>query len=212
MATNQSCTLALENDLRGQGARLVAGIDEAGRGPLAGPVYAAAVILPDDFTHSVLTDSKKLNAKKRDALYKELTARGDTMISSGIAEVAEIDSVNILKATHLAMERAASGLPKKPDIVLIDGLEVRGFPLPQQAVVGGDALSLSIAAASIVAKVERDRFMIAQAKLYPEYGFEKHKGYGTKIHMEALKAHGPCPLHRRSFAPVARHLPNQEEK
>ena len=197
------CTLDLENALRAEGKAHVAGVDEAGRGPLAGPVFAAAVYLPVGFEHSVLNDSKKLTALRRDAIYDELVANPDVIISSARASVEEIETLNILRATHLAMKRAVLALAMAPDIALIDGLEVRGFPFPQKAVVGGDGLSLSIAAASIVAKVERDRYMIEKAKKYPGYGFEKHKGYGTRQHMEALRSQGPCPLHRRTFAPVA---------
>ena len=197
------CSLDLENALRAEGNSHVAGIDEAGRGPLAGPVFAAAVYLPDDFSHPVLNDSKKLTSVRREAIYEELVERSDIIISSDRSSVEEIETLNILQATHLAMKRAALALERAPDVVLIDGLEVKGFPFPQQAVVGGDGLSLSIAAASVVAKVERDRYMIEQGNKYPEYGFEKHKGYGTRMHMDALKEHGPCPLHRKTFAPIA---------
>jgi ribonuclease HII len=198
-----SCTLDLENSLRAKGKSRVAGVDEAGRGPLAGPVYAAAVFLPIDFSHPFLNDSKKLSVARRESIYEELVENADVIISSARASVKEIETLNILQATHLAMKRAVLALVDAPDIALIDGLKVRGFPFPQQAVVGGDGLSLSIAAASIVAKVERDRYMIAQSKKFPEYGFEKHKGYGTRQHMEALRSHGPCPLHRKTFAPIA---------
>ena len=186
-----------------QGYQYVAGIDEAGRGPLAGPVSAAAVILPEAFSHDLLNDSKKLGEKRREALYEELTQRADIRWAISHGEVDEIDSLNILKSTHAAMLRAAEGLDPRPDFCLIDGLDVPGFALPSEGVVKGDSKSFSIAAASILAKVSRDRLMLKYAALYPEYGFERHKGYGTKHHLEALRKHGPCPIHRKSFAPVA---------
>lgn len=186
-----------------QGYKYVAGIDEAGRGPLAGPVSAAAVILPEAFSHDLLNDSKKLGEKRREALYEELTQRADIRWAISHGEVDEIDSLNILKSTHSAMLRAAEGLDPRPDFCLIDGLDVPGFALPSEGIVKGDSKSFSIAAASILAKVSRDRLMLKYAALYPEYGFERHKGYGTKQHLEALRKHGPCPIHRKSFAPVA---------
>ena len=186
-----------------QGYQYVAGIDEAGRGPLAGPVSAAAVILPEAFSHDLLNDSKKLGEKRREALYEELTQRADIRWAISHGEVDEIDSLNILKSTHAAMLRAAEGLDPRPDFCLIDGLDVPGFALPSEGIVKGDSKSFSIAAASILAKVSRDRRMLQYAALYPEYGFERHKGYGTKLHLEALRKHGPCPIHRKSFAPVA---------
>lgn len=192
--------IAMQND----GFHRIAGIDEAGRGPLAGPVSAAAVILPDGFCHDVLNDSKKLTEKRREALYEELTGSDDVVWALAYADAEEIDAVNILQATHAAMARAARSLSTAPDFCLIDGLPVPGFPIASQGLVKGDGKSLSIAAASIIAKVSRDRLMLEYAAKYPEYGFERHKGYGTKLHLEALHAHGPCPIHRRSFAPVAR--------
>lgn len=186
-----------------QGYQYIAGIDEAGRGPLAGPVSAAAVILPEAFSHDLLNDSKKIGEKRREALYEELTQRTDIRWAISHGEVDEIDSLNILKSTHAAMLRAAEGLDPRPDFCLIDGLDVPGFALPSEGIVKGDSKSFSIAAASILAKVSRDRLMLKYAALYPEYGFERHKGYGTKQHLEALRKHGPCPIHRKSFAPVA---------
>lgn len=196
-------TLDHENKLRVDGFRVVAGIDEAGRGPLAGPVCVAAVVLPDAFTHPVLNDSKQLSEVKRERLYDEIT--NDVRIRWHCVSVAvdEIDRVNILQATWQGMRRAALALDPLPDAALIDGRPVKQFPLHQVALVKGDSLSYSIAAASIIAKVTRDRFMIALGRQYPEYGFEIHKGYPTPAHLVALKAHGPCPHHRRSFAPVA---------
>ena len=184
----------------------VAGIDEAGRGPLAGPVSAAAAILPSGFSHDLLDDSKKFTAKRREALYDELTSNNDIIWAHSYADVEEISEINILKATHAAMARAAESLTTKPDFCLIDGLTVPQFPIASMGIVKGDGKSLSIAAASIIAKVKRDRLMIEYAETYPEYGFEKHKGYGTKLHMEALREHGPCPIHRKTFAPVAQLL------
>lgn len=194
-------SLFFENEKNREGFRSVAGIDEAGRGPLAGPVSAAAVILPDGFSHPLLDDSKKLTEQRRQSLYDELTNREDVTWALSLGEVDEIDAINILKSTHAAMARAA--LEIKPDFCLIDGLPVPGFPIPSMAMVKGDSKSYSIAAASIIAKVTRDRLMVEYAEEYPEYGFEKHKGYGTKQHLEALRKHGPCPIHRKSFAPVA---------
>lgn len=196
-------TLDHENTLRASGFRIVAGIDEAGRGPLAGPVCVAAVVLPDDYTHPVLNDSKQLTEAKRERLYDEIT--GDSRIRWHCAsiEVEETDRINILQATWLGMRRSALALDPRPDAVLIDGKPVKQYPLHQVALVKGDSLSFSIAAASIIAKVTRDRIMIAMAHQHPEYGFEIHKGYPTPAHLAALRKHGPCPHHRRSFAPVA---------
>ena len=191
-----------EREMRKRGYSCVAGVDEAGRGPLAGPVSVAAVILPDSFKHKRLTDSKQLDEDARETIYEELTQREGVCWHVVLVEVDEIDRINILQATYLGMRRAVAGLTQQPEAVLIDGLPVPGFPLPQEALVKGDARSFSIAAASVIAKVTRDRFMRAAAALHPQYGFERHKGYGTPEHMEALRQHGPCPLHRRSFSPV----------
>jgi ribonuclease HII len=198
--------LSREQERWEQGEIFVVGVDEAGRGPLAGPVSAGAVILPEDFTHELLNDSKKLSEKKRDLLFEELIQREDVQCSHAYAEVEEIDEKNILRATHAAMARAVDALKVAVDYVLIDGLPVANFPYPSEGIVKGDGKSLSIAAASIIAKVSRDRKMLELAQLYPEYGFEKHKGYGTKQHLAALEKHGPCSIHRRSFAPVSRLL------
>ena len=189
---------------RAAGCRVIAGVDEAGRGPLAGPVVAGAVVLPEDFANEWLDDSKKLTEARRERLYEELTQDGRVRFASGWAGVEEIDRLNILRATHLAMRRAVAALGDPgPDMVLIDGLPVREFGWPQQAVVKGDTLSLSIAAASIIAKVERDRLMLALDKEFPDYQFARHKGYGTAVHLAALQHYGPSPHHRRSFQPVA---------
>jgi len=196
-------TLDHENVLRASGFRVVAGVDEAGRGPLAGPVCVAAVILPDDFTHPVLNDSKQLSEAKRERLYDEITNDARIRWHCVSVAVAEIDRINILQATWQGMRCAALALDPRPDAVLIDGKPVKSYPLHQVALVKGDSLSYSIAAASIIAKVTRDRIMVAMAGEHPEYGFEIHKGYPTPAHLAALKKHGPCPHHRHSFAPVA---------
>ena len=196
------CTL--ERELQVKGYRLVAGIDEAGRGPLAGPVSVAAVILPQGFRHPVLTDSKKLTEKKREEIYEEITGDPEITWHSVLIDAKTIDEINILQATWRGMAMAFTGLAKQADIALIDGKPVGNFPGEHKAVVKGDSLSLSIAAASIIAKVKRDHLMIEYAGKYPEYHFERHKGYGTKLHLEALEKHGPCEIHRMSFAPVAK--------
>ena len=198
--------LSHERILRGEGFLVIAGIDEAGRGPLAGPVAAGAVVLPDHFTHAVLNDSKQLSEKRREELYREISGDGRIFFASYQVDAEEIDAVNILQATWRAMGRAWDAITVRPDIALIDGRPVRGFPGEHRALVKGDSLSLSIAAARIIAKVERDRRMLEYAEQYPEYGFEQHKGYGTAKHLAALEKYGPCPIHRRSFAQVARLL------
>ncbi|MEM9480635.1 MAG: ribonuclease HII [Verrucomicrobiota bacterium] len=199
------CDFTYENQCFSEGQWPVAGVDEAGRGPLAGPVVAGAVILPREGDFSCFDDSKKLTEKRREAAFERISNGewADLKWSVGIADVAEIETLNILRATHLAMQRAVEGLSAKPAISLIDGKRAQYFPLPQISIIKGDSLSLSIAAASIVAKVTRDRLMKEAASEYPEYGFEKHKGYGTREHLENLKAHGPCPIHRKTFEPVA---------
>jgi ribonuclease HII len=181
----------------------VAGVDEVGRGPLAGPVTAAAVVLPPDFDHPLLNDSKVLSEPQREAIYAELIADGRLLTSCASASVEEIDRLNILRASHLAMERAVQGLARRPDICIIDGLPVPRFPWRHEAVVNGDGLSFSIAAASVIAKVERDRLMRTLHDAFPQYGFDTNKGYATPFHLEKLRQYGPCPLHRRSFEPVA---------
>jgi ribonuclease HII len=197
-----ACGFVHERKLRASGCTLVAGIDEAGRGPLAGPVVAAAVILPERFRHAKLNDSKQLTELQRERIYAELTVRTEVHWAVAVVEVEDIDRINILRATHEAMRRAVSALARVPDHVLIDGLPVRPFPIPQTALVGGDGLSFSIAAASVFAKVTRDRIMVAMDAVHPKYGFAQHKGYGTALHLDRLRAHGPCPIHRRSFLPV----------
>ena len=198
-----ACDFSRERALRARGFLLVAGVDEAGRGPLAGPVVAAAVILPDDFTLAGLTDSKKVSPAKREKIYAILTTTAEILWAVAEATVEEIDRLNILRATHLAMARAIEALPRRPDHALVDGLPVRGLPVGHTALVEGDSLSLSIAAASIIAKVTRDRLMAELDAQHPQYGFARHKGYGVRDHLEALRKHGPCPTHRRTFQPVA---------
>jgi ribonuclease HII len=195
--------LAFESALRARGLRWIAGVDEAGRGPLAGPVSAAAVILPPGFSCPGLDDSKKTSAARRETLYQLLTENPDVIWAVAMAGCEEIDRLNILRATHLAMRRAVEALNPSPDHCLIDGLPVRDFPFPHDAIVKGDGLSLSIAAASIIAKVTRDRMMREIDREFPQFGFARHQGYGTKAHLEALRIHGPCRHHRRSFQPVA---------
>lgn len=202
-----------EQDAWAQGARRIAGVDEAGRGPLAGPVVAAAVVFQRDFLEAEaggalrgLTDSKKLPARRREFFHALLTASPEVDVGIGSASVGEIDSLNILRATHLAMARAIGELARPPDLALVDGLPVKGLSVPHRAIVGGDAASLSIAAASVVAKVTRDRWLTELAAQYPDYGFERHKGYGTRAHLDALRRYGPCPAHRQSFAPVAQRV------
>lgn len=183
----------------------IAGVDEAGRGPLAGPVCAAAVILGDGFDGTGLADSKQLSAARRDALAVRIRT-GAQAWAVAWATVGEIDELNILQATLLAMRRAVQGLRLKPVKVLVDGNRLPELDVLAEAVVGGDAIVPAISAASIVAKVHRDRWCAEQHALYPQYGFDAHKGYGTAEHLAALRTHGPCPLHRRSFAPVAASL------
>ncbi len=194
--------LQFERPLWAQGVRRVAGVDEAGRGCLAGPVVAAAVVLSPDGVIAEVDDSKKLSRTQREVLYEEIAAKA-IAVGIGQVEAAEIDRLNILQASLKAMRLALENLPTSPDRVLIDGHLPARSSYPEQAIVDGDARSLSIAAASIVAKVHRDRLMCECDSHYPEYGFAAHKGYGSAAHLAALDAHGPCPLHRRSFSPVA---------
>lgn len=181
-----------------EGYNIICGVDEAGRGPLAGPVFACAIIMKEDFIIPEVNDSKKLTEKKREALY-DLILENAVAYSVALVDEKEIDEINILNATMKAMEMAINGLKVKPDLALIDGNQNRGITTNNRTVVKGDAKSYNIAAASIIAKVSRDRFIIKMDELYPEYGFKKHKGYGTKEHMDAIRKYGPCEIHRRSF-------------
>ena len=190
--------------LRAEGViQVIAGVDEAGRGPLAGPVVAAAVILPLKFRHRHLDDSKRLSPEVRAAIYQELVLHAAVVWACAAVEPREIDRINILRATHSAMRQAVGALSCQPDHVLIDGLPVHPFPLPHTALIDGDTISLSIAAASVIAKVTRDRLMEAHDAQYPGYGFARHKGYATSDHLAILARDGPCPIHRFSFEPVA---------
>jgi len=201
--------LTFERQFWSRGFQRVAGVDEAGRGPLAGPVVAAAVVFSREFAEceefgllNGLTDSKKLSPGRREAFFSILERSVHVDIGVGVADVDEIDRLNILGATHVAMHRAVARLPSSPDYVLVDGRDVPGFPCGSTSIVGGDGRSLSIAAASVAAKVVRDRRMQELDQLYPQYRFAAHKGYGTSAHMQALFEYGPCPEHRRSFRPV----------
>lgn len=192
-----------------EGHRILAGIDEVGRGPLAGPVVAAAVSLPQEFLErsadgvlAGLTDSKQLTAARRESYFRLLIGETPMVYGLGRAEVEEIDALNILRATHLAMARAVAAMNTHTDLLLVDGRPVPGLPFPSRSIVKGDAQSLLIAAASVIAKVTRDREMDEWDRRYPGYGFGRHKGYGTAAHLAALARMGPSPVHRRSFAPV----------
>ena len=187
-----------ESNFKTDNIKIICGVDEAGRGPLMGPVVAAACILPDGLVIDGLNDSKKLSEKKREALYN-IIIENAIAYSVASASVEEIEEINILNAAMLAMKRAIDGLSVKADFALIDGNCSRGFTIPTKTVVGGDAKVPSIAAASILAKVTRDRLCYEYDKEYPQYGFGKHKGYGTKAHIDAIKAYGPCPIHRPGF-------------
>lgn len=189
---------SIENEYREKGFNIICGVDEAGRGPLAGPVYAAAVILPSDCVIEGLNDSKKLTEKKREALFDEVK---DKALAYGIASAdeKEIDEINILNATFLAMKRAINSLSVKPDLALIDGNQKPHTDIEEVTVIKGDAKSMSIAAASVLAKVSRDRFMLEMAEKYPQYEFARHKGYGTKLHYEKIAQYGVCDIHRRTF-------------
>ncbi len=187
-----------ENEARSQGIVLVAGMDEAGRGPLAGPVVAAAVILDPENPVYGVDDSKKLSPKKRAALKDEIEEKAIS-VGVGIVDVETIDSINILEATKLAMKKAVEALDPQPQLLLIDAVQLKDISVQQRSIIKGDALSVSIAAASIIAKETRDEMLKAYDELYPEYGFASHKGYGTKQHMDAIRNLGPLPIHRKTF-------------
>ena len=189
---------AMETRLHEEGYRLICGVDEAGRGPLAGPVYAAAVILPENAAIEGLNDSKKLTERKREELFDVIR---ETAVDFGVASASqeEIDDINILNAVYLAMNRAVRQLRSVPDLLLIDGNRDKGIEGPSRCVVKGDASCACIAAASVLAKVSSDRFMLEMADRYPQYGFERHKGYGTALHYARIREFGPCELHRKSF-------------
>ena len=188
----------LEYEKKYQAAAFVCGVDEAGRGPLAGPVVAGAVILPKDLKILYLNDSKKLTEKRREELYLEIQEKAFSW-NVGIVGPDVIDQINILQATYVAMRQAVGGLSVKPDVLLNDAVVIPGLSMPQEKIIHGDAKSLSIAAASVMAKVTRDHMMMEYDRLFPEYGFGKNKGYGTAVHIQALREYGPCPIHRRTF-------------
>ncbi len=187
-----------EHACNGEGYQIICGVDEAGRGPLAGPVCAAAVILPADLEIEGLNDSKKLTEKRREALYDIITEKA-VAYGIGFASEQEIDEINILQATFLAMRRAVDQLSVTPDMVLVDGNREPSLDLPVKTIIKGDSLSANIAAASVLAKVTRDRLMVEQDAIYPQYKFAVHKGYGTKAHYAAIAEYGMCPIHRRTF-------------
>lgn len=190
--------LLFENQAIEKGYNIICGVDEAGRGPLSGPVCAAAVVLPKGHIIEGVNDSKKISEKKRELLYDKIIEEAEDY-SIAMASPQEIDEINILEATFLAMKRAIDGLKTKPDYVMIDGNRMPKIDIDGETIVKGDGRSASIAAASILAKVTRDRYMLEMAKKYPEYKFEKHKGYGTKLHYEMLDKYGPCEIHRQTF-------------
>lgn len=196
--------LFFEEMARRRGYRAVAGIDEAGRGPLAGPVVAAAVILPAEFDLPGLNDSKQISEKKRNELYPLIHAQA-LAVGIGVSRAQEIDVINILQATLQGMTRAVSRLAIRPDFLLVDGITPVPLDIAQKTLTKGDSRSLSIAAASVVAKVVRDRIMLSYDRLFPEYGFAGHKGYGSQQHRDAVAKHGPCVCHRRTFAGVREH-------
>ena len=200
---------AFEREIASSGVRSIAGVDEAGRGPLAGPVVAAAVVLPEEWLREGLpdeleglNDSKQLTPAQREKFFEVIIRRKDVRFGIASIESALVDALNILRATHRAMAEALEKLQPPPAHVLVDGLRVKSLLFPQTPIVKGDAKSYSIAAASVLAKVTRDRMMMEYHQQWPAYGFAEHKGYGTPQHLSALAAHGPCPIHRRSFAPL----------
>jgi len=197
-----SLTWKFERGLRRGSGTIIAGVDEVGRGCWAGPVFAAAAILPEGLRHPRLNDSKLLKAGSRAELSEFLRSHAEVRWSVGVASVEEIETHNILRASLLAMRRAVEGLPIRPHLCLIDGNQKAGFACAEQTVIDGDARCPSIAAASVIAKVARDCAMAELAALYPGYGLENHKGYGTPEHARALALHGPCPIHRKSFRPI----------
>ena len=197
--------LAIERNTRGSGYRRIAGLDEAGRGPLAGPVVAAAVILHEEFLIPGVTDSKQLSEAERERLYGVIV-RDAVAYGIGIADERTIEEINILQATIVAMERALASIAPPPDYLLLDAITLPRTNIPQKPLIKGDVRSHSIAAASILAKVTRDRLMLKLHEEFPQYNFRRHKGYGTKEHCELIRKHGPCRAHRRSFAPVAEML------
>lgn len=208
-----------EHESWGIGYQAVAGVDEAGRGPLAGPVVAAAVVFQKEFlireeklSLHQLTDSKKITARRRGHFFELLTGSAQIRCAVAVVEADQVDALNILRATHRAMANALAQLAPLPDFALVDGRRVPGLPCPSKSIVRGDGASLSIAAASVLAKVTRDRLMVELDRQYPQYGFAQHKGYGTRAHLGALKTYGPSPCHRKTFAPVRACLEGAADK
>jgi ribonuclease HII len=201
--------LEFEKIIWSNGFQKIAGVDEAGCGPLAGPVVAAAVIFPQDFYHPGIKDSKKLSFRKREELFP-LIKKAAISLGIGIVSHSEIDRLNIRQATFKAMRKALGSLKTKPDYILFDGYELPERFFRQEAIIDGDEISLTIAAASIIAKVTRDHLMIEYHQQYPQYGFDRHKGYGTAYHREMIRKYGPCPLHRKSFLHKIIHLPDSK--
>lgn len=195
-----------EREYRSQGFTTIAGVDEAGRGPLAGPVVAAACILPESFLLAGLNDSKQVSSSRRETLFDEITSYPGVYYALGVVSAQRIDEINILQATMEAMQSAVANLACIPEMILVDGNRAPFFGIPVKTLVKGDTLSVSIAAASILAKVTRDCWIDRAAKEFPQYGFERHKGYGTTEHLEALRRFGPCPLHRMTFEPIKSYL------
>lgn len=191
-----------EKRLKGEGFSRIAGVDEAGRGPLAGPVVAAACIIPDGGFFESLNDSKLLTPDQRNTLFEQITTCPNLIFGIGIVDIQTIDRINILQATFVAMKKAVEALSIQPDYILVDGNQLPMFDIPSESLVRGDSLSISIAAASIIAKVTRDRIMEEMDGKWPEYGFKQHKGYATEQHLEAIMKFGPCSIHRKSFDPV----------
>jgi ribonuclease HII len=190
-----------DESIRMDGFTSIAGVDEAGRGPLAGPVVAAVVVLPEHLRINGIRDSKKISAKERHELFWEILLNAED-IGVSIVDAEEIDRINILRATRLAMHNAITDLADKPEVILVDAVNIPSIKIKQLSIIKGDAKSASIAAASIVAKVVRDGIMLNYHSVYPQYDFDKHKGYATKAHLDKIKKHGPCPIHRRSFKKV----------
>lgn len=191
-----------EEQARAQGHQLIAGVDEAGRGPLAGPVVAAACIIPEGIYFRGINDSKQLSSDQREQLYEAIRQNPDVLTGIGVVDAILIDQINILQATFYAMAAAVAALKKKPDYVLVDGPYFPNFDIPAEGIIEGDTLSQSIMAASIIAKCTRDRMMVKFDEQWPHYGFKRHKGYGTKEHLVALELHGPCSIHRKTFQPI----------
>ncbi len=204
--SRRSALSVYEKRAREKGYVAIAGVDEAGRGPLAGPVVAAACILPQDFWHEEIDDSKKLTPQQRFTLYQCLTADPEIVWGVGVVDAIVIDQINILQATFQAMLIAVSQLKKRPDFILVDGNQLPAFDIPAEPIVSGDSRSVSIAAASIVAKYTRDQIMIQYHACWPQYGFDAHKGYGTPQHLLAIDRHGACPIHRTTFEPLRKYL------